>query len=602
MFGSLVNVALTVLAVSLIILVHELGHFIAAKAVGLRVEVFSIGFWKKVLGFRIGETEYRLSLIPLGGYVKVTGDLPQDGEGEPHEFWSKTPGQRAIFVVGGVVMNFVLALVLFIIAFAIGVPFTVADVGQTMPGDPAWEAGLKRGDKIVAVDDIEDPVFVDLIRVVALSDRRQVELKVLRDGRNLTFRLQPYYSGMAGLKLIGIVPPLEPVVSGLAKVGGQEGVSPAQEAGIELGDRILAINGKNVETAYELTSELLDYPNDEVELLVEREGRRFTVRVRTQPVLRYVIGISGVSTTIESLEGEGMAQQVGLRVGDRIAAVNGAPVQSLIEIQEQIRRSLGEASLHVVRDGEELAFRVSIPDLKTLDEFDASMLFETSTTLTWVQEGAPAWQAGVRPGNRMVSVGGEEVEEWGDVIREGNRAGRKERKIQWARGSEVLTALVQPVEDTDFSPGHLGIILREEKTVLQQYGALGAVRKGLVNTYRTIQEVYLMVRGFVTQQISPRHVGGILTIAVVSYHAAQQGIGKLLYLTAVISAAIALLNILPIPVLDGGHLLFLAIEKVRGRRLGERALTVAQTVGFVLLMALVVYALRNDILRLLQMG
>jgi regulator of sigma E protease len=596
------NAALAAIAVSLLIVVHELGHFIAAKAVGMRVEVFSVGFWKKIAGFRIGETEYRLSLVPLGGYVRVSGESPEEGKGKPYEFWSKTPGQRALFVLGGVTMNFMLALVLFITAFAMGVPFTVADVGKTASGEPAWLAGLKSGDRIVAVDDVERPTFVDLTRQVALSGRSELTLKVQRDGHLLTFRVRPQYDDEAGLKVIGVYPPLEPVVSELAKIGGEAGVSPAQQAGIELGDRILAINGVKVETAYDLTDQLINYPHNEVELQVERDGRTFTVHATSEPVPRPMIGISGLSTTIESLEGDGMARQAGLRVGDRVTAVNGKPAASAVEIEEILRKSLGAADLEALRDERPMAFHASIPDLLTEYKFMSSVEFESSTTLTWVQKDGPAWQVGMRPGDRIETIGGREVETWLDVLTEGERAGGKPHQIQWARGNEILTANVEPVEDTSMSVGHLGIVFRLDRTAPERYGPLGAIRKGLRSTVQTITEILLMFRGFATRQVSPRQMGGILTIAAASYYAAQEGIAKLLYLTAVISAAIAFLNALPIPVLDGGHLLFLAIEKVRGRRLSERTLTVAQTIGFVLIVLLFLYVTRNDILRFFAHG
>jgi len=136
------------------------------------------------------------------------------------------------------------------------------------------------------------------------------------------------------------------------------------------------------------------------------------------------------------------------------------------------------------------------------------------------------------------------------------------------------------------------------RSVVRRYGAVGAIGTGLVNAFQTLEDLFLTLRGFARREVSPSQMGGIILIAQASYHAAKRGIGMLLYMTAVISAAIAYLNILPIPVLDGGHLLFLAIEKVRGRRVGERALSIAQTVGLVLLVLLMVYATRNDILRI----
>ncbi len=597
MLGALVNIALTIAAISVVVLVHELGHFVAAKAVGMRVEIFSIGFWKRILGVRIGDTEYRLSLVPFGGYVKVSGESPEEGAGKPYEFWSKTPGQRALFIVGGVTMNLVLALVLFIGAFAIGVPFTVAEVGETAAGEAAWKAGLKPGDKIVAMGDKTDLVFQDIRRSVALGSSRNVDLTVERGGRAITFELEPTYDETAGMKLIGVEPPVEPVVTGLARLG-EDGRCPAQEAGIEIGDRILAIGDVRVQTEQELYLELANYPHNRVTLLVERNGKTLPFLVLTEPTPHYLIGISALTSTIESLEGGGMAAQLGLQAGDRVIAVNGRPVGSAVEMEEVMRAALGQTTLSALRDGRELAFTVQIPDLKTLDEFQQSMTFTTSTTLAWVREGGPAWNAGVRPGDKMVRVAGKEVNSWRDILVAGASAGREEQEIQWTRGSELLKARLRPVKDTSLSGGHLGVLMELQKSTVSRYGAIGAVGTGLVNTFQTLADLFLTLRGFARREVSPSQMGGIILIAQASYHAAKRGIGMLLYMTAVISAAVAYLNILPIPVLDGGHLLFLLIEKVRGRRLGERALVVAQTVGLVLLVLLMVYATRNDILRI----
>lgn len=593
------KIVLAVLSLSLIILVHELGHFLAAKAVGMRVEVFSIGFWKRIVGVKLGETDYRLSLIPLGGYVKVSGESPPDAAGKPYEFWSKSPGQRAVFIVGGVTMSFVLAFVLFILAFAIGVPFIVAEVGQTVRGEAAWEAGVKPGDRIVAIGDRADPVFEDVARDVALGGSQDVELKVERDGELLTFRLTSQYNEQVGMRLIGFRPPIEPVVGALVKVGGQDGRCPAEEAGVEIGDRIVAVNDREVKSAYDLHLELTNYPHEEIELLVERNGRTFPLRVLTEPAPHYIIGISGLSTAIESLEGGGMAQQAGLQVGDQITAVNGQPIQSNVEVELAARRALGEITFTVLRQGQALTFALPIPDVRTLEQFHSSMVLRSGTTLTWVRDGGPAWNVGVRPGDRLVSKAGKQVSTWEDIVGMGARAGRKEHEIQWARGSEVFTARVTPVRDTSLSGGRLGIIMDRQKTTLRRYGVLGAVTIGCANTFRSLGDVALTLRGFARRDVSTRQMGGIVLIAQASYYAADRGIGMLLYTTAVIAAAIAFVNILPIPILDGGHLLFVVIERVRGRRLGERALIVAQTAGLVFLVALIAYATRNDILRIL---
>jgi regulator of sigma E protease len=593
------NILLAVVAVSVLIIVHELGHFITAKAVGMRVEVFSIGFWKKIVGFRIGETEYRVSLVPLGGYVKVTGEAAEEGSGDPREFWSKTPGQRALFVVGGVTMNFLLAIVLFIVAFSIGVPFTVADVGDTVPGEPAWRAGLRPGDAITRVEGQDDPNFLDLTRAIALGGTQSVDLTIMRDGREMRFQLEPEYDKQAGIKLIGILPPIEPVVTHLVAIDDEDEKSPAAEAGVEIGDRILSMNGVPVDSARDVGREMLSLPDDPIELVLDRDGEEVRLTAMSEPRPYYRIGISGHNATVKELEGNGWAERLGLQVGDTIVSANGVPLGSGPVIEQLLWNNPGPLDLTVAREDKELYFHVELPDRKAVVDFLNSLLFEDDAVLDWVREDSPAWEAGMRPGDLVLEVGGEETEDWGDVVSAGGRAGRDPHEVVWERDGTVMRAMVTAERDVSTSPGHLGILMMKDRTRPERCGVLAAVVEGVRSTRNTIGEIFLMLRGFATREVSPKQMGGIVMIGYASYTAAQQGFGKLFYLMAVISAAIAFLNILPIPVLDGGHLLFIAIEKVRGRRLGERALTIAQTVGFVLLMLLVIYVTRNDIMRFL---
>ncbi len=602
MLAPFLNIALAVLAISLLILVHEFGHFICAKAVGMRVEVFSIGFWKRLAGFRIGETDYRLSLIPLGGYVKVSGESPQEGEGKPYEFWSKKPGQRALFVAGGVAMNFVLALLLFICAFSLGVPFEAAVVGEALPTSPAWEAGVKRGDRLTRVNEIKHPVFHDLLRQVILGGGQPVELTVRRGEVEKSFRLRPEQDEDLGVWSIGIRPTFQPVVTALAKIGGESGRSPAQEAGIELEDRILAIEDVEVTTGSDVERALLNYCEGEVAVRLERDGRRLTVTAHPEPVRTYMIGISGVTTEVETLQADGVAERAGLRAGDSILKVNGAPVPSMIELRDALSRE-DLAVLTVRRDDREIELSLPVPDAIARHDFMHSVGFASDTMLTWVMPDSPAWRAGLRIADTVTRVDGEEVESWRELLTgvKASSGDGSERRITWVRDGQEISAVVAPVLHRSDYESKLGVVMNMPLYDVRRYGAVGAVSEGFRNMANHMVETLLTLQGIATRQVSPEHLGGIVTIAVVSYGAAKQGLGKLVYMTAVISAAIAFLNILPIPVLDGGHLLFLAIEKVRGRRLSERVMGIAQTVGLVLLILLVVYVTRNDILRLLSM-
>ena len=592
---SIVPYVLTVVAVSMLILVHEFGHFVCAKAVGMRVEVFSIGFWKRLVGFRIGETDYRISLIPLGGYVKVTGESPEEGQGKPYQFWSKTPGQRALFVVGGVAMNVLMALVLFIVAFAVGVPFTAANVGAVEQGSPAWRAGIQRGDKVVQVNDVRDPVFEQLIRNVALRNEGSVRLEVERDGRLRTVDIQPKYSDLLGARSIGLVPQFEPTVTGLAKLDSNGGVSPAREGGVELGDRILAVNGARVSTAGDVQRQMLNYPDNEVSLLVERDGDLKLLSVHTVPHQERMLGISAISSTVTDVQPGGPGALAGLRNGDRITAVNGQSVRSVMGLRDALGKAHGAATIDLERDGSPVSVTAEVADAAAARDFVDSLDFESGATLTWVQQGGPAYEAGMRPGDRVLSVAGKPVESWTDVLQAGQDAGEGARQIDWSHDGETRSATMTPALSSGGDGGVIGVVMDWPVMEERQYGAISAIGHGLGDFWQTMKDIVFSLQGIATHKVSSRTLGGIVTIARITYRAAEFGLGKLFYLTAVLAASIAFLNILPVPVLDGGHLLFLAIEKLRGRRVSEKAMAIAQTVGGVLLIMLVVYVTRNDI-------
>lgn len=601
MLGTLFNIALTALAVGLLILVHEVGHFVAAKIVGVRVEVFSIGFWKKIFSFRRGGTEYRLSVIPLGGYVRLAGESP-DADGAPDELWSKTPAQRALIFSGGVVFNVALAVAAFVVAFAAGVPFTVAEVGSLDKDWPAWLAGMRVGDRIIRVDDKAAPDFEDVMRTTALGDKRVVSLRVKRGDEVLEFALEPRFDPKVGFKRLGFRPPFVPVVNGFVGFEERGGRSPAEDAGVQIGERVVSFNGRPVGTVGELSDLVADHPEETVTLELERDGERRTVEVRVETFPQYMIGISGFTTTLKSLQKGGRGDRAGLKTGDRVVKVNGRPVTSVLEIEMIIKESYGNVGLTVSRDGGEVELTCDTPDRVALRELMSSIETESGNVLTWVRQGGPAYNAGMRVGDAIMTIGGERVSDWADILKEGAQHGKGPRVMEWTRDGESFSAQVTPVNDHIEKLGHIGIYFRRTKTARQRLGVFAASKRGVCKTFATIRDIVFQVRGYVRGQVGGKSLGGVVLIAQISYEAARQGLPKLLYFLGIVSTTLAFINILPIPVLDGGHLLFLAIEKVRGKPLSEPVMAVAQYIGLALLLALMVYATANDIVRLLHLS
>ncbi|MFW6457110.1 MAG: RIP metalloprotease RseP, partial [Planctomycetota bacterium] len=538
---------------------------------------------------------------PLGVYVKLAGESPEEATGAPDEFWSKTPGQRSLVFVAGVTMNIILALVGFIAAFGIGVPFAVAEVGSLQKSMPAWRAGVKVGDEIVQLNGVEKPDFQDVTRQVALKGLDEVALTIDRDGDRKTITVIPEYDEEAGIRRLGFRPPMQPVVSGLMRMDDEDARCPAEEAGIKVGDTIRSIDGRSVSAAHEIRRALMGKRDETVSLEVERDGETFNTEVKPAARPEYRVGVSAASTEISALQGGGMAEEEGLRRGDEIVTVNGDPVHGIVGLENAIKEDLGQIQLEVARDGDTIQKEISIPDRETLDQFIFSFDYETTNKLTWVLEDGPAAEAGMRRGDRIIEVEGESVAEWEEFLQAHNQHGDGAREIKWVRDGEEMSATVTPALDPMSDQGHLGIVFDRPERAIQRFGVVGAVRKGVYKTYASMVDIFLTIKGFMSQQVSTKNVGGVVLIAYSSYRAAEQGLGKLLYLMAIISGALAFLNILPIPVLDGGHLMFEGIQKIRGKPVSEKVRGISQTIGMVLLLMLVVYAIRNDILRLFDL-
>ena len=232
-----------------LIFVHELGHFLAARRHGVRVLTFSLGFGPKILKVTRGDTEYCVSAIPLGGYVKMAGENPEDPRsGQPDEFLSKTKWQRFQILFAGPAMNILLAVVL--TAFVImqqDEVWTYADqapiVGAVLPDSPAAQAGLRRSDLILTVGGHEVPTWNDFDVEISGRANKQVALTLRRDGLMVSTTVQPVGEGKYEIGNIGVLPDVNPVVDSV--IAGDI----ADGAGFKAGDVVVGINGERVVTA-----------------------------------------------------------------------------------------------------------------------------------------------------------------------------------------------------------------------------------------------------------------------------------------------------------------------------------------------------------------
>jgi regulator of sigma E protease len=304
----LISVLAMAVVLGVMIVIHEFGHYAAAKYFGVRVEVFSIGFGKRLLGFRKGETDYRISAIPLGGYVKMSGENPMDERtGDAGEFLSHPRWQRFIVALAGPAMNVLLAVALLTGVYMVRYerPYSAdkpAVIGWVIADSAGAKAGLKVGDRIIRVDGIENPTWEQLEPRIYLSSNQPVSLTILRDGQAIEKTVTPEPLGPDQIGDIGCVPNQPNLVTQI------EPGMPAEKAGLKVGDVILAVNGQPVRAIAEMINMLQKTKDAPIEVQVERGGQ--TLAVSMQPVLTpsqagnkpwYRVGVRSEPTIVEHL-------------------------------------------------------------------------------------------------------------------------------------------------------------------------------------------------------------------------------------------------------------------------------------------------------------
>ena len=295
-----------IVVLGFMILIHEFGHYAAAKLFNVRVEVFSIGFGTRLLGFRRGETDYRISAIPLGGYVKMSGENPMDERtGDPREFLSHPRWQRFVIAIAGPVMNIALAFGLLTIVYMVHYEYPVfldqaAVIGWVEKDSPASQAGLQPGDQIVRIDGVQNPTWDQVEPHVALSPNQPVQLGIRRGSENLDKTIIPKPRGVSQMGYPGWDPKQPLTITAL-----EEGM-PAEQAGVKVGDEIVAMDGQAIPALAAMIDRLKVTKDQPFQLTVSRSGQPMTFSVKPKPTdvegeTRYRIGVESAPVKVGSL-------------------------------------------------------------------------------------------------------------------------------------------------------------------------------------------------------------------------------------------------------------------------------------------------------------
>ncbi len=675
------NVLVVLLGFGAVVIVHEFGHFLVAKLSDIKVEAFSIfmpptlvGVRRTAEGFRIrvlpqffpkrsaggeqdeesllsftvgragkaGETEYRLGLIPLGGFVKMLGQDdagPSKSTDDPRSYANKPVGTRMAVIAAGVTFNALSAIVAFMVVFLVGIRLLPPIVGGVVPGSPAERAGLRGGDEVIEIAGKSKTLdFSNIMVAAALSGKGEhVELKVKRDGEVLSFSVLPEQlegSGVA-MRLFGIIPPKTLRV---AQVSDPNVL--LEQAGLMPGDRIVAVNDKPVQAYWDMAEIIENTTASSVALTAKRkDSLRQTQRIKLDwrvstagrveseadlchvcsmvPRLR-VKGVEAppVSLKRRVLEKVGLrrpsAHESPLKVGDIIVAVGEVENPSYKELEDMAGkyegRPLDVKVLRIGADGSERLVTVVTEPRRPPGEDRArigiGVVLDADHPVVAKTIPVKGFEQlrSVPRGAVIKAVNGVAVSSFYDVAGLIKSAEGGPVSLEYV-AEGVSGEVVLPADAGRFVDVRAGfavpIPFEDLKRLYKAAGPVEAIAIGYRKTVMFIAQTYITLKRLLSGLVSPKSLMGPLGILAVSYTVVtHQPWTNYVYLLALISACIAVINLLPLPPFDGGHIVLLVVEKIRGSALSERTQGAIAYAGVVLVIALFVYLTFNDLLNI----
>ena len=666
------NVVVVVIGFGAVVLVHEFGHFIVAKLSGIRVEVFSIGISPILAGikrteegfrFRIlpgiletkegdesdgsmvtftigkkgkaGETEYRIGLIPFGGFVKMLGQddtKTVEASDDPRSYANKPVGIRMAVISAGVVFNAISAIIVFMVVFLIGIHLMPPVVGGVVPDSPAAMAGLRAGDEIIEIaGNSYNLDFTNIGVVAALSGKdEKVSLKVEHEDGTVeeVAMVAEQLEGISmPMRMFGVLPPQSLVID---KVSDAKNL--LEKTGLAAGDRIKSVDGIAVQTYWELEKIVRSAVVPEVTVLSERskeDGRIELVEsklkldfatadrdVKSEADLNHIYSMVPrlrISSVMDGIVLADKGSGASLQSGDIIVAVGDIDNPTYKELRDLTEEYEGKKlAIKVLRsgaDGSEKIFTVGVVPKKS---GDSDRVVIGITVVLDAAHAVVAKTIGVEGGKLkleiprgavITAVDGTAVSSFYDCLNQIRKSAGQRVMIDYRVNEEIAgdVALNAGTDDSLVSVKSVFSEFIPFKPLERLYKANGpgdAIRMGYKKTVMFIAQAYVTLQRFVSGLVSPKNFMGPVGIVTLSYKiVSERPLVYYVYFLGLISAFIAVFNFLPMLPFDGGHIVFLLVEKIKGSAVSEKVQGIVTYVGLTVVGVFALYVTFNDIVR-----